>query len=178
MSGLSLPIVILGCRVISTPALCGALARRVRTAARVFEARSVDAESAPWVFVSGGKRWAGVSEAHAMFTELTHLGVPATRITLEASSMSTRENAARTAGLLHARDMREISLVTCDFHMQRASRLFQSYGLRVEEIPATTPHTQAVRGLTLRASERLKSWLDGLQRASVSAQFNSNTTRR
>lgn len=177
------PIVVLGCRVIEGSPLGGALGRRVRTAAGLFTTQAAgDAGTAPCVFVSGGKEWAGVSEAQAMAAELTRLGVPGAQIVEESRSLSTRENAAHTSTLLRARGVHAISLVTCDFHMARASRLFRSYGLHVEEVPAASPTRgllpRALTQLSRRASERLKGWLDGLQRASVPAPGTSNRTRQ
>jgi len=178
------PIVVLGCRVIDGAPLGGALGRRVGTAARLFNSQTAgESARAAWVFVSGGKEWAGVTEARAMSNELIRRGLPSAGIVEESRSRSTRENAANTAALLAERDLHAISLVTCDFHMSRASKLFRSYGLCVEEVPAISPDRgplpRALTSLAQRASERLKGWLDGLQRASVAARgASSNSTRQ
>lgn len=147
-------IVILGCRVEPGGDVRGALERRVARGASLYHERS-----GSWVLVSGGKVWDCLSEARAMRRELMRLGVPGDAIQEEARSHSTRENARFTQLLLSERGVGRVGLVTCDFHMRRAARLFREYGLEVEEYPAPSPisnMTRARRAL----SEVVKAALD------------------
>lgn len=61
-------------------------------------------------------------------------GVPAGVITAETESRSTRENAVDTARLL-AGDRSSKVLLTSDYHMFRASRVFAKVGLKVTPRP-------------------------------------------
>jgi len=55
---------------------------------------------------------------------------------LERESLTTRQNARKVAQLLALRGWRRIGLVTSDFHMRRAIRLFREEGLSVEPFGA------------------------------------------
>lgn len=67
---------------------------------------------------------------------LQDLGVPSQAIALEELSRNTRENAAFTAGLLRARGIDHVLLVTSALHMSRALALFAAQGLQVMPAPA------------------------------------------
>jgi uncharacterized SAM-binding protein YcdF (DUF218 family) len=111
-----------------------ALARRVETGARTYLERG-DAHTV--VVVSGGRRWGEAIEADAMARDLALRGVPAGAIVRERCSLSTRENARFTAELLGRRGLHRAALVTCPFHLLRATTLFSSAGVEVEAIAAT-----------------------------------------
>ena len=140
-------IVVLGCRVCWDPAsgrLVGALARRVEGGAAV--ARRLDVP----VVTSGGRAWGGVLEADAMADELARCGVDAARVLRERRSRSTRENAQHVAELLLRGDpgvRRRIVVVTCDWHLPRATALFQARGFEVAGAPVPSGHA----GLGTRA---------------------------
>lgn len=106
---------------------------RVWYAARLFHAGK-----APLVLLSGGSNLEGqtISEARVMTALLQDLGVPAQAITMEETSRNTPQNAAVSAGLLKARGIEHILLVTSALHMPRALQLFKAQGLQV--IPAPT----------------------------------------
>lgn len=119
------PIVVLGCRpIVSEGRLVGALGRRVAAAASLWT-------NGRLVVASGGRAWDGVVEATAMAGELARLGVDPSVVVRELSSFSTRENALFTARWLRARGMGEITLVTSEDHLPRATRRFEDAGLRV-----------------------------------------------
>ncbi|MGE0324183.1 MAG: YdcF family protein [Polyangiaceae bacterium] len=147
-------IVILGCRVEPGGDVRGALKRRLARGARVYHEFG-----ARWVVVSGGKRWHGVSEACAMRRELEHLGVPTALILEEDRSHSTRENAYFSQALLAQFATERVRLVTCDFHMRRAARLFRDHGLLVHEHPARSPISISMRARRA-LSELIKTALD------------------
>lgn len=80
-------------------------------------------------------------------------GVPADAIRREESSRSTAQNADRAAAILTAQGWRDAVLVSDDFHLWRAVRLFEQAGVRVYPSPA-----QATTG-SLPLSERVYSVL-------------------
>jgi uncharacterized SAM-binding protein YcdF (DUF218 family) len=87
------------------------------------------------IVVSGG-RWPGSekSEALLMSDFLAAQGIPRDRIMLEPNSLSTRENAVRTAALIAGMPGRKV-LLTSDYHMFRARRAFEAAGLAVTPRP-------------------------------------------
>jgi uncharacterized SAM-binding protein YcdF (DUF218 family) len=63
-------------------------------------------------------------------------GVPRHALILETESLTTRENARKVAVILAERGWQRIGLVTSDFHMHRAARLFGHEGTSVTPFPA------------------------------------------
>lgn len=110
----------------------GSAADRLWYAARLYHAGK-----APLIVLSGGGDPAVslMSEAQAMRTVLTTLGVPAAAMLLDAESANTRQNAANTAVLLRQRGRNHILLVTSALHMERARQHFAAQGLKVEVAP-------------------------------------------
>jgi len=88
------------------------------------------------IVVSGGRAWDGVREAMAMAEWLERRGVASEQLILEAESLTTRQNARKVAAVLASRGWRRIGLVTSDFHMRRAARLFRREGAWVLPLPA------------------------------------------
>ncbi len=127
----------------------GALSRRVTTAASewhrleserskpldVESERSKPLDSPPLVVVCGGRAWGEdgrrVVEADAMACALVRLGVPEEVIVRERASMTTRENGIYTAAVCARRGIRRVALVTCAWHLPRATKLFEACGLEV-----------------------------------------------
>lgn len=72
--------------------------------------------------------------AYGMRDFLIQYGVPASAILTETAAHSTHDNAIFTAPLLHALTGRMV-LVTSDYHMYRAIRVFRKAGLAVEPRP-------------------------------------------
>lgn len=147
-------LIVLGCRVSSGP-LAHAALRRVERAARAYHEHGANL-----VIVSGGKTWQGVMEAEAFARGLAERGVPEARLLLERESMTTRGNARGSARLLRGRPCTRLGLVTCDWHMQRALRLFQRVGLEATPIPAPTPAGPRLVALRRYARERASQILD------------------
>jgi uncharacterized SAM-binding protein YcdF (DUF218 family) len=114
-------VCVLGCRSGSA-----ALARRARAGRDAFFARQ-----AAVVVACGGLEWAGTVEADAIARILGDGGVPAAGIALDRRSRDTRENATEAAHLLAERGISAVVLVTCSWHLRRATRLFEQAGLRV-----------------------------------------------
>jgi len=110
----------------------GSAADRMWHAARLFKAGK-----AQRILLSGGTTASGDgSEADAMQRFLIDLGVPASALHQEATSINTAANARLTARLLSREGIDEVILVTSALHMPRARRLFERAGLKV--IPAPT----------------------------------------
>jgi uncharacterized SAM-binding protein YcdF (DUF218 family) len=80
--------------------------------------------------------WAtGVTEAELARAFYLEQGVDLARVTLEAGSRTTRENARQVAALLGARCQEPWLLVTSAWHMPRAVAEFESVGCRVTPYP-------------------------------------------
>jgi uncharacterized SAM-binding protein YcdF (DUF218 family) len=118
---------------------------RVVEAARVFKLLSPD-----WLVSSGGpppERGAPPSST-VMRDALVRLGVPESRILLESSSGSTREQAMLVGPILRSHGVREIVLVTSDVHMPRALGAFRAAGLQA--VPAIAPDPTWSKGWRYR----------------------------
>jgi len=87
--------------------------------------------------LSGGRRWEGEREADVMASWLMARGIPEQALVLEGESLTTGQNARKVATLLSARGWRTVGLVTSDFHMFRAARLFRRQGMAV--VPFSAP---------------------------------------
>ena len=77
----------------------------------------------------------GVTEAELARVFYLEQGVDLARVTLEAGSRTTRENARQVATLLGARCQEPWLLVTSAWHMPRAVAEFESVGCRVTPYP-------------------------------------------
>jgi uncharacterized SAM-binding protein YcdF (DUF218 family) len=88
----------------------------------------------------------GFEISQSMRDVLASQGIPAAVIRLEDRSMSTRENAIRTAGLLNSGSGRKV-LLTSDYHMLRAARAFRKAGVTVAEYPVPDARKRSVRYL-------------------------------
>lgn len=72
----------------------------------------------------------GIPLAQLMGSVVVSHGVPAEAVVVEGLSLSTRENALFAKPILDRLDGRKV-LVTSDFHMFRASRVFRKAGVNV-----------------------------------------------
>lgn len=80
-------------------------------------------------------------------------GVPRGAIVRELVSLSTRENAVRSATLLAALGATEVVVATCDWHLPRALREFARAGVVAAGAPAPSPRVSLVRGWLRAARE-------------------------
>ena len=101
------------------------------------------------VVVSGGAIAAPKPVAIAMGDFLKFQGVPAKAIHLEMQSHSTRENAMYSAALLKDLPGRKV-LLTSDYHVFRARRVFAKAGIEVSVLP--------VPDVLKRSSRWLSRW--------------------
>ena len=148
-------LIVLGCRV-DGGELSHAALRRVERAARAYAE-----DGASLVIASGGKRWQGNMECEVFARGLRERGVPEQCLLLERASLTTRGNALGSARLLRARAVERspsIGVVTCDWHMPRAQRLFALAGLSTVAVPAASPR-RALGTVLLRSAREHGSLL-------------------
>lgn len=86
---------------------------------------------ASMLLFSGGSPDARPAEALVARDLAVAAGVDASRCVLETVSRSTFENARESVALLRGLGARKVIVVTCDFHLLRASAHFGAHGLRV-----------------------------------------------
>lgn len=112
------------------------------------------------LIVSGGQ---GMDENHTeasvMKRYLTEQGIEAARILEEDRSTSTYENILFTRELLP--DMTHVTIISNDYHLERAKVLAKRQGLKVDTLGAKTPG-----GIRRKVREReklaiLRAWLFG-----------------
>lgn len=104
------------------------LLSRIAVAAKAWE--SSDFLSPPAIILSGGDpARTGKSEAKVMEELLLQWGVPPDFLILEEKSQNTLQNAHYSLPLLKSLGVAQVVLVTSDFHMPRASYLFEAYFL-------------------------------------------------
>lgn len=113
------------------PVEIGAAADRLFCAAELYRA-----SKAPLILLSGGnvtffKASSMPPEADLARQVLEEWGIPGSSILIEDQSRNTHENAAFSAGILAARGLRRILLVTSAFHMRRAQAAFRRTGLTI-----------------------------------------------
>jgi uncharacterized SAM-binding protein YcdF (DUF218 family) len=149
--------VVLGCRVAldGQGRLQGTLRRRVEVAA---EGYARGGEAQPVVIASGGRCWSGVVEADAMARELVQLGVPQKAIVRERCSLSTRDNARFAGEALARRGITRVTLVTCAWHLPRATVLFGRQGLHVEGLASPGGRTPWRGRIWRWGRERFLTW--------------------
>lgn len=109
-----------------------ALIRRAAQAAALYQAGY-----APVVICSGGKPGNRIrSEADACAELLRGDGVPDSAIVLEDRSRSTEENAFQTRSLMDANGWKTAIVVSDNYHLFRALRLFRNAGIPITTSPA------------------------------------------
>ena len=94
---------------------------------------------APVVIASGGRifwRGGGPSESADIAKILQTIGVPASAILQDPTSLNTYENAVNVKKIMKEQGIRRVLLVTSAMHMPRSLRIFQRQG--IEAIPAPT----------------------------------------
>ncbi len=90
-----------------------------------------------YLIVSGGKgKNEHVSEASAMKQYLIKHGIDKNRILVEDASRNTRENLSYSKKVMDQYHISNVSIITNDFHMFRASYLANSQGIKNYRYPA------------------------------------------
>jgi len=154
-------VCVLGCRVGSP-----ALARRIHVAAER-HALARTREPGALLVACGGRAWGGRVESDAMAEALIRHGVPAAAVVRERCSLDTRDNARFAAALLARRGIGAVLVVTCDWHLPRALRLFRATGLDVVGVGVPPPPASLLRRSYWHAREALSSWHDARRDAEI-----------
>ena len=131
------PVIVLGCQVKGErPSLM--LTGRMDAAIRYLQ----DHPDVLCV-VSGGKGDGEmITEAECMFRYMTARGIEPDRILCEDRSTSTRENLLFSLQILREKglqDIRDVALVTNEFHACRAHLIAKKLGLKAGIVPAASP---------------------------------------
>jgi uncharacterized SAM-binding protein YcdF (DUF218 family) len=161
-------IVVLGCRVLPSGKPTTAANRRANRAAEAF----LDGV-APHVIASGGRRWGQLIEADMLRDGLLRGGVPEKAITRELWSLTTHENAIFSAEILRRLGARQVAVVTCDWHVERAIANFRAVGVDAWPLPSMGIR-RGIMGRVYRfGHERICTWLDAraLKRADAFTQM-------
>lgn len=133
--------------------------RRAAAAVEVYRARRP-----ALVVACGGKAWSGVVEADDLARRLAGAGVSEAAIVRERGSRDTHENAVGAKRLLDDRGIREVIVVTCTWHLPRATMLFRRAGLAViDAVGAPPPSPTLLQRVYWRARERVSLWKDLLR---------------
>lgn len=93
---------------------------------------------APLVILSGGRiDWlgGGPPESADMAQLVEALGVPASAILQDPTSLNTRENAVNVKTILDQRGIKQVLLVTSAAHMPRSMQIFQKLGISATAAP-------------------------------------------
>jgi uncharacterized SAM-binding protein YcdF (DUF218 family) len=110
---------------------------------------------APQLVMTGGPSTRHAIEADVMAAYARERGVPPSQLLRERESLDTIENARNTLALLRTRLGQKraprVILVTSDYHIRRATRLFRCAGAHVEPEPVLLAGTRAERRARLRA---------------------------
>lgn len=146
------------------------------TAARVAEGvRLFRAGRGHRLMLVGGPAPHGGTESEVMAERAARLGVPRAAMLLESRSRDTIENARNAVGLLCQGKPRpcrpKVTLVTSDYHVARAARLFRCAGARVDPVGVALPFSWGHRmALRMRESTvRMGYWFQNeCQRAAAS----------
>jgi uncharacterized SAM-binding protein YcdF (DUF218 family) len=93
---------------------------------------------ASYILFSGGcadRRGNGLAGAQRMALEAAQQGIPQEKIIIEQDSKDTRHNVINSSPILREKGWNNLILVTNDFHMQRAVRLFEKERFQVYPAP-------------------------------------------
>ena len=146
-------LAVLGCRADSAT-----IQRRARAGSAAFLART--ASGAKLAVACGGRRWGTLVEADAIARILVETGVSPDAVVRERCSLDTRDNARFTAALLARRGISRVALVTCTWHLPRATRLFEAAGLEViEGIGVDPPAPSRTQRVYWKLRERVSAML-------------------
>lgn len=104
----------------------------------IYAAQLYKQGKAPLVILSGGRidwQGGGPPESADMAQLVEALGVPASAILQDPTSLNTRENAVNVKKILDQRGIKQVLLVTSATHMPRSMQIFQKLGMNVTAAP-------------------------------------------
>ena len=110
------------------------LLRRVKKGAELYQAGL-----APFLIMTGGNTYKDYYESAVMKEIAVGMGVPGEAVLEEREAMDTIGNARYTAKLMRERGWQSCIIVSSPYHLQRAKRLFEAAGLRVQTAAAEVP---------------------------------------
>lgn len=93
---------------------------------------------APLLILSGGRidwKGGGPPESEDMARLSQNLGVPATAIVQDPTSLNTYQNAVNVKAILQARQLKTVLLVTSAMHMPRSLAIFKKQGIDAMPTP-------------------------------------------
>lgn len=158
-------IVVMGAGVITECVPNQNAVRRVLLGARMWrEGR------APIMVFTGGSGETSCPVASAMAQMAREIGVPASVIHTETTSLTTRENGEHTAPMLRKLGVRRVLIVTDRLHMRRSAGTFARLGFDIERasVPIYEGHPDNMSMLMAGAREfaavtyyRTRGWIEG-----------------
>jgi uncharacterized SAM-binding protein YcdF (DUF218 family) len=103
----------------------------------------------------------GRFEAELMKRRAVKLGVPAERIYVEPTALTTRENAVRCAELMRAHGLQRALIVTQDYHRPRAVAAFRRIGVEADgyRFAGSTRWKLRAREVVARLAYRARGWI-------------------
>ena len=126
------PVLVLGAGVYSDGEPTRVLEGRLRTALALFHAGKIR-----WFLVSGDNRKPSYNEPLAMRRWLLKQGVPPTLIVCDYAGRRTWDSLRRAQVVF---GLKQVVVVTSDFHLARALYLADRMGLTAWGVPASTEH--------------------------------------
>ena len=158
-------IVVMGAGVVAECVPNQNAVRRVLLGARMWrEGR------APIMVFTGGSDQRSCPVAVAMARMAQDIGVPASVVHIETTSLTTRENGEHTAPLLRKLGVRRVLVVTDRLHMRRSAGTFARLGFEIERasVPIYEGHPDNVSMLMAGTREfaavtyyRSRGWIEG-----------------
>ena len=127
-------LIVLGCKVYGEKA--SRTLRERLDAAYDYLAENEDTDCV----LSGGQgKDEDISEALCMYRYLEEKGIDTSRLYLEDTSATTRENLANSLHIISEKGLnREIAIATSDFHEYRAGQIAKALGLKYGAVPGHT----------------------------------------
>lgn len=91
------------------------------------------------IFTGGkasGKEYPSDAESMRAYFLKKYPDIPEDKIILEEESFNTYENAEEAAGILERHNIQNVALLTNEYHLERAKKIFEGEGVKVSEFPA------------------------------------------
>lgn len=128
-------------------------ANRIAAAAKLYHAGKVK-----HLLLSGDNRFVGNDEPTDMRAALAKLGVPETATTLDYAGFRTLDSLARAKGVF---GVTKLTIITDDFHVERALLLARHYGIDADAFPSKpVPFKWSKKTRLREVGARCKALLD------------------
>lgn len=99
-----------------------------------------------------------IPEARSMFHYLVEKGVPSSQLIIEDQSTTTYENIKFSSALLPD-DVKNITIISSDYHLARAQKVAKSFHLDTDVVIAKTPKIVYVKSVTRERLALLKYFI-------------------